>query len=120
MNSLFDVIFSWHSGHLKSLCFSSKLSCNKNTNYISDQNLSHLAGLTCFSEIFSSSRCLAEKEGGGDMLSSLDGGVVGSELGLEGTAGLRPLARNCWWSRPGRKGLGGITCILSVSWRYLD
>ena len=53
------------------------------------------------------------------MLSSLDGGVVGSELGLEGTAGLRPRARNCWWSRPGRKGLGGITCILSVSWRYL-
>ena len=48
------------------------------------------------------------------MLSSLEGGVVGSELGLEGTAGLRPRARNCWWSSPGRKGLGGITCILSV------
>ena len=47
------------------------------------------------------------------MLSSLEGGVVGSELGLEGTAGLRPRARNCWWSRPGRKGLGGITCIVS-------
>ena len=49
------------------------------------------------------------------MLSSLDGGVVGSELGLEGTAGLRPRARNCWWRSPGRKGLGGITCILSVN-----
>ena len=47
------------------------------------------------------------------MLSSLEGGVVGSELGLEGTAGLRPRARNCWWSKPGRKGLGGITCIVS-------
>ena len=53
------------------------------------------------------------------MLSSLDGGVVGSELGLEGTAGLRPRARNCWWRSPGRKGLGGITCILSVNGRYL-
>ena len=48
------------------------------------------------------------------MLSSLEGGVVGSELGLEGTAGLRPRARNCWWSKLGRKGLEGITCILST------
>ena len=41
------------------------------------------------------------------MLSSLEGGVVGSELGLEGTAGLRPRARNCWWSRLGRVGKAG-------------
>ena len=51
------------------------------------------------------------------MLSSLDGGVVGSELGLAATAGLRPRAKNCWWSKLGRNGLGGITCISAGSER---
>ena len=54
------------------------------------------------------------------MLSSLLGGVLGegSETGLLGTLVillvLRPLARNCWWSREGRNGLLGITCILKL------
>jgi len=61
--------------------------------------------------------CL-ENEGGGDMLSSLDGGVVG--LGsLAGpwppTLEVRPRARNCWWRRLGRNGFDGITCILTTS-----
>ena len=73
--------------------------------------------LTCLSARDSSSRCLEKDEsilGGGDILSSLDGGVVGSTcvewVGTE----VKPLARNCWWSKLGRNGLDGITCMILV------
>ena len=66
--------------------------------------------------MLSSSMCL-ENEGGGDMLSSLDGGVVGL-ASLAGwppapTLEVSPRARNCWWSKLGRNGFEGITCILT-------
>ena len=54
--------------------------------------------------------------GGGDMLSSLEGGVwrwVGAEEG--GGAAMRPLARYCWCSRPGRKLVEGTTCMLLLA-----
>ena len=55
--------------------------------------------------------------GGGDMLSSLEGGVAGSpgcpvwRVG----AGCRPRAKNCWCSWLIKKGEPGITCILPSS-----
>ena len=48
--------------------------------------------------------------GGGDMLSSLEGGVVGLE-GCRLGAGCRPLAKNCWCSWLIKNGEPGITCI---------
>ena len=55
--------------------------------------------------------------GGGLMLSSELGGVVGAgpEAGTEATPEARPRARNCWCRRLGRKGWPGIICILAVS-----
>ncbi len=45
------------------------------------------------------------------MLSSLEGGVCGW-AGPGGGTAIRPLARNCWCSRPGRKLVEGRTCML--------
>jgi len=79
VNSLRDVMFSEQRGHLKSLAFS--------RSYVS-----------CLSANESSSRCLEKDEsilGGGDILSSLDGGVVGSTCVERGGTEVKPLAKNC-------------------------
>ena len=70
------------------------------------------------STCLSSSSVLKSKAGGGDMLSSLDGGVAGFGCGR---AISLPLARYCWCSRVGRKGELGITCILqSLGFRFIQ
>jgi hypothetical protein len=49
------------------------------------------------------------------MLSSLEGGVW-VEGGVEaGPEAMRPRARNCWCSSPGRKLLEGRTCIVQLT-----